>query len=242
MTVTPPMLSRPDASQLRAVVSLLLASDLARTDDISLHHSPDSLARSPAKVEILINSVIVFIERGFNQVSVQDLLDSANISRRTFYKYFRNKVDVLENLYKLSIDIMILRYQADVGRAETLADVARQGVEAFYAYHAVLAPVIRMMQEEALRQDSALAPHRTHAMTIIIKLVNREIFRVTGKQIDPLMIRALFWAMEGSSIELLRGGYGDSQQLSNARNVMVEMAVASFERAVALAPQQSAEK
>jgi len=233
MTATQPMLSRPDATQLRAVVSLLLASDVARTDDIALHHSPDSLARSPAKVEILVNSVIVFVERGFNQVTVQDLLDSANISRRTFYKYFRNKIDVLENLYKLSVDIMVLRYKADVGQSATVADVARHMVEVFYAYHRDLAPVIRMMQEEALRQDSPLAPHRANAMATVTALVNREIQRITGRPIDALVIRSLFWAMEGSSIELLRDEHHGPERIDHARDVIVGIAMAAFDRAIA---------
>lgn len=233
MTVTQPLIARPDAAQLRAVVSLLLSSDIARSNDIALHHSPDSLARSPAKVEILVNSVVVFVERGFNQVTVQDLLDSANISRRTFYKYFRNKIDVLENLYKLSVDIMVLRYKADVGRSATVTEVARHMVEVFYAYHRDLAPVIRMMQEEALRQDSPLAPHRANAMATVMGLVNREIQRITGRQIDPLLIRSLFWAMEGSSIELLRDERNDATRIDHAREVMVEIAIAACDRAIA---------
>lgn len=233
MTVTQPMLSRPDAAQLRTVVSLLLSSDIARNNDIALHHSPDSLARSPAKVEILVNSVIVFVERGFNQVTVQDLLDSANISRRTFYKYFRNKIDVLENLYKLSVDIMVLRYKADVGRSATVAEAARHMVEVFYAYHRDLAPVIRMMQEEALRQDSPLAPHRANGMATVMTLVNNEIQRIAGKPLDPLLIRSLYWAMEGSSIELLRNETDTAKQIDHAREVMVEIATAAFDRAIA---------
>jgi AcrR family transcriptional regulator len=233
MPSTPPPSGRPDAAQLRLVVSLLLSSDLARNSDVALNHSPDSLTRSPAKLEILVNSVIVFVERGFNQVTVQDLLDSANISRRTFYKYFRNKIDVLENLYKLSVDIMVLRYRADVGRATTVAEAARHMVEVFYIYHRDLAPVIRMMQEEALRHDSPLAPHRASAMSTVVALVNRELQRITGKQVDPLLVQSLFWAMEGSSIEFLRDETIKPQLIEHARQVMTDIAVASFERALA---------
>lgn len=233
MPSTQTLAGKPDAAQLRTVVSLLLSSDVAHSSDVALHHTPDSLARSPAKLEILVNSVIVFVERGFTSVTVQDLLDSANISRRTFYKYFRNKIDVLENLYKLSVDIMVLRYKADVGRATTVAEVARHMAEVFYVYHSDLAPVIRMMQEEALRLDSPLAPHRAKAIGTVTALVNRELQRIAGRQVEPLLLQSLFWAMEGSSIECLRGERVNVEQIENARRVMTEIAVASLERALA---------
>lgn len=236
MASTRSLAGKPDAAQLRAVVSLLLSSDLARSNDVSLHHSPDALARAPAKLEILVNSVIVFVERGFTQVTVQDLLDSANISRRTFYKYFRNKVDVLENLYKLSIDIMVLRYQANIGKATTVADAARHLVEVFFVYHRDLAPVIRMMQEEALRLDSPLARHHTTAINTVVALVNRELKRIAGKQVDPQLLQSLFWAMEGSSITILRGALIEPGQIEHAREVITNMAIASLESALAAQP------
>ena len=232
MASAQPLPTMTNAAQLKAVVSLLLSSDAARSKAVTLNHSPDALARSPAKLEILVNSLVVFIERGFAPVTVQDLLDSAHISRRTFYKYFRNKIDVLESLYKLSIDVMVLRYQADIGGAKTVAEVGRKGVEVFFAYHRDLAPVIRMMQEEAVRLDSPLAPHRAAGMKTLVQLVNQELQRIAGRQVDPLLIHSLFWAMEGISIEFLRGNSARVTDIEHAQEVMVGIAVAAFEKAL----------
>lgn len=221
-----------DRAQLRAVIELLMSSDLARTTNLPLHHSPEALNRSPAKVEILVNSLLVFIERGITQVTVQDLLDAARISRRTFYKYFRNKVDVLESLYKLAVDIMVLRYKADVGSAETIEQAARHWVEVYFGYHRDLAPVIRMMQEEAVRMDSPLAPHRTAAMGTVVAIVNQEIRRISGRTIDPLTIQALLWAMEGTSIEFLRRDPMSLPDIAHGKQVISDIVVAAFERAI----------
>ena len=52
-------------------------------------------ARSFARTQILIHAMSVFNRRGLEETSVQDLLDAATISRRTFYKYFTGTLDVL---------------------------------------------------------------------------------------------------------------------------------------------------
>lgn len=222
----------PDPVQLRALVELMLSSESARSRTVPLHHAPESLARSPAKLEVLVNSLIVFIEKGIADATVQDLLDAAGISRRTFYKYFRNKIDVLESLYKLAVDVMVLRYQSDIAAASSVPDVARHLVDVFFAYHHELAPVIRMMQEEALRIGSPLAPHRAEAMATVSGLVNDQIMRISGKRVDPLLIRALMGGMESASIEYLRGRMPSERDIAHGQQVMIFVAEAALERAV----------
>lgn len=222
----------PDPVQLRALVELMLSSESARSRVVPLHHAPESLARSPAKLEVLVNSLIVFIEKGIADATVQDLLDAAGISRRTFYKYFRNKIDVLESLYKLAVDVMVLRYQSDIASARNVQDVAKRLVDVFFAYHHDLAPVIRMMQEEALRIGSPLAPHRAEAMATVSALVNDQIMRISGRRVDPLLIRALMGGMESASIEYLRGRMPPGQDIAHGQQVMIFVAEAALERAV----------
>lgn len=219
---------RLNPDQLRAVLDLVLSAQ----PDAPLHHPPASLSRSPAKVEILVNSLLVFIERGFAEVTVQDLLDSAGISRRTFYKYFRGKVDVLESLYKLAIDIMVLRYKADVGKASSIEDAARRFVAVFFDYHHDLAPVIRMMQEESIRHDSPLAPHRNHAMSLVVTEMHGELQRISGRSIDALVLQALLWALESTSIEVLRNNEGLDERLAHAKRVMTDIVEAAIIRSL----------
>lgn len=222
----------PDPGQLRAIIDLVLSNEGGDRAGVPLHHAPEILARAPAKLEILVNSLVVFIERGFGPVTVQDLLDAAGISRRTFYKYFRNKIDVLESLYKLSIDLMVLRYKADVGRATSIEEAAQRMVDVFFGYHKDLAPVIRMMQEEAIRADSPLAPHRAEAQNLVVLLVNDELQRIAGVMIDPMTIRAVLWAQESVSMEILRINPPSVEAIERGREVMVDLAGAALERAV----------
>lgn len=217
-----------DSAQLRRLIDLLLCDELARSRQVPVYHQPEILSRSPAKVEILVNSLLVFIEHGITEVTVQDLLDAAGISRRTFYKYFRNKIDVLESLYKLAVDVMVVRYKTRIAQASTVTQVAKVLVDVYFEYHRDLGPVIRMMQEEAMRSDSPLAPHRRAGLGIVVNIVNEELQRICGRRLDSLVIMALMSAMESASIDLLREGVPNAESLARWREVMTRMTAAVF--------------
>lgn len=223
---------KADPGRVRAVFEMILSDDLARRRAVRLHHSPEALTRSPAKVEILVNSLLVFVEHGVAQVTVQDLLDSAGISRRTFYKYFRNKIDVLESLYKLAVDFMMLRFKASLGSASSVAEVANGIVDNNFDYHLDLGEVIRLMQEEAIRSDSPLAAHRREAMDTMVELVNEELQRIAGRRVDRLAVQALMWAMESTSLELLRNGIPTPEQVAHDKRVMTLLVEASLRSAL----------
>lgn len=49
---------------------------------------------------ILLEAVKTLVEKGkFQTMTVQDILDEAEVSRATFYKYFRDKYDITNNYY-----------------------------------------------------------------------------------------------------------------------------------------------
>jgi protoporphyrinogen oxidase/AcrR family transcriptional regulator len=47
---------------------------------------------------VLETALQMFVERGFEQVSVDDIIARANISKGTFYHYFKSKEDILEEV------------------------------------------------------------------------------------------------------------------------------------------------
>jgi AcrR family transcriptional regulator len=53
-----------------------------------------------AKVrQILSQSFIIFTEYGIKSISMDDLSSSMKISKKTLYKYFKNKEDIIEQLF-----------------------------------------------------------------------------------------------------------------------------------------------
>ena len=209
--------SNQDLDAIREVVNQVL--DAYQGQDRSVQ-------RSQARAEILIHSMAVFAQRGLHRTTVQHLLDAANISRRTFYKYFRNKVDVLENIYRIFVENMILRFQQQVNRSNTVRDIIRNTTDIYFEYHVSMGPVIRLMMEEARRSGSALAPYRENGQNLAVEILANEIHRLIGKRFDPLVLRTLLWSLENYSIYLLADGKLNDAEVTRCKRVMTGIAEA----------------
>ena len=127
---------------------------------LEVHAREEGGQRSQARAEILIHSMQVFAQRGLQRTTVQHLLDASDVSRRTFYKYFRNKMDVLESIYRIFVDNMLLHFHKEVKQAGSAKDIIRNTTKVYFAYHVSMGPIIKLMMEEARSSASALAPHR----------------------------------------------------------------------------------
>lgn len=156
-----------------------------------------------AKSDVLFNAIGVFAQKGIAETTVQDLLDAANISRRTFYKYFKNKVDVLESIYKMAAELLTTRFRAEMSETETLSKFVVRCVDMYFDYHINLGPLVRMMTEEARRSDSPLAAHREALIHEIVELFQDKYSQVENKRLDPQVFYAIIWAMESASIHVL---------------------------------------
>src|SRR5262245_11121530 len=99
----------------------------------------------------------VFARRGFAATRVEDILDAAGIARRTFYKYFNSKEDVLSAIYELATRELTAHIQtAALGAKNDPLDALRMGLDAYLDYHLANAPLLRVLVEQALVADSPL--------------------------------------------------------------------------------------
>ncbi|MBM7060137.1 TetR/AcrR family transcriptional regulator [Pseudomonas sp. UL073] len=154
------------------------------------------------RTNIQLAAIPVFVRKGLAETTVNDLLEAAKVSRRTFYKYFANKIEVLEGIYRTSVLLLLSRFrELEHGAGNAQAWLQRM-VDCFFEYHLAVGPIIRLMQEEALRADSPLAPHRQRAHQEMVRLL-RERLESQDEQQDPLLSHTLIWAMEAASLDLL---------------------------------------
>ncbi len=155
------------------------------------------------RTNIQLAAIPVFTRKGIAETTVNDLLEAARVSRRTFYKYFAGKLEVLESIYHSAVQLLLARFGGLRSEAGSDEDWLRAMVSLFFDYHLAVGPIIRMMQEEALHAGSPLAAHRQRAHLKIIEAVGRAPGR-QGAAHDALTYRVLIWAMEAASLELLQ--------------------------------------
>ncbi|HEQ1866761.1 TPA: TetR family transcriptional regulator [Pseudomonas aeruginosa] len=173
------------------------------------------------RTNIQLAAIPVFTRKGVAETTVNDLLEAARVSRRTFYKYFAGKLEVLESIYHSAVQLLLARFGGLRSEAGSDEDWLRAMVSLFFDYHLAVGPIIRMMQEEALHAGSPLAAHRQRAHLKIIELWAERL----GAH-DALTYRVLIWAMEAASLELLNAS--DPLELPRVKRVLGDLLVGTL--------------
>src|ERR1700704_6191626 len=112
------------------------------------------LASQVAQGAIVGPAVGVFTRMGFAATRVEDLLAAAGIARRTFYKYFRSKEEVLAAVYMLATGELLkaVRGAGAAGGASegTEGPVAamRRALDVYLDYHVDNAPLLKVLVEQ----------------------------------------------------------------------------------------------
>src|SRR5690554_5228005 len=61
------------------------------------------------KEEITRHSVKLFQQKGFSETSIQDIVDSLEVTKGTFYYYFKSKEQLLMDIHSRYIDDLLTR-------------------------------------------------------------------------------------------------------------------------------------
>lgn len=193
---------------------------------LEAHAEEEGGQRSQARAEVLIHSMNVFAQRGLVRTTVQHLLDASGVSRRTFYKYFHNKMDVLESIYRIFVDNMLLHFHQEMRQAQSVKQIITNTTTVYFDYHIKMGPVIKLMMEEARSSDSALAPHRLRAQQIAAEVLSGEINRLIGRELDPLVMRTMLWILENYSLYVFEDDAFSAARLEQCQRVMIGIAEA----------------
>jgi AcrR family transcriptional regulator len=159
----------------------------------------------------------IFARRGFTDTRVEDILEEAGVARRTFYKYFSSKDDVLAAVYELATGELI-RAMREVQTTEPLVAV-RLGLDLFLDYHVENAPLLRVLLEQALLSGSPLAAARRRFRADLVQILDLAVRVSTGETHDPMLYAALISALEGTSLDLFATDTGPTH-VARAKRVM----------------------
>ncbi|WP_166870952.1 MULTISPECIES: mycofactocin system transcriptional regulator [unclassified Salinibacterium] len=113
-------------------------------------------ARSTSKAELSHVGLELFIERGFDHTTVDDIAAAAGIGRRTFFRYFPSKNDLPWGDFDVMLDGM-RRHFAALPDEASLVDALRQAVMEFNRLPDAEVPYHRQRMELLLRVPTLLA-------------------------------------------------------------------------------------
>jgi AcrR family transcriptional regulator len=178
---------------------------------------PAALSTRLAQGGIVSSAAKVFARLGFAATRVEDLLDGAGVSRRTFYKYFTSKEDVLSAVYDVATGELLRSLRAL--RAEAPFEVMGRGLDVYLDYHVENAALLKVLVEQAIRSDSPLADARRRFRAEVAALIDGAVRASTGEKHDPMLYAALISALEGLSLDLL-ASRGGNAEVRRAKKVM----------------------
>jgi AcrR family transcriptional regulator len=155
---------------------------------------------------LLDAALAVFEKNGFGAARVEDILKKAGVARRTFYRYFKSKDDVLAALYQTAMSeilaaMSVVSSDAD---ADPLRGVHR-AIDVYLDYHLENASTLRVLLGQAVRSDSPLHAMRRTFRAALVKILT-DVARARKKELHPLVFVALISALEGMSLEVLEAG------------------------------------
>jgi AcrR family transcriptional regulator len=163
---------------------------------------PLPLSTRLAHGNVLAAAIVVFDKKGFTQARVEDILDVAKIARRTFYRSFKSKEDVLVALYEMAAAELLAALRDASGDDDDPLVGMRRGIDVYLDYHAKNAGTLRVVLGQSMRPDSPLYPMRKAFRAALVSTMDH-VARKHGKHWSPFVFVALISALEGLSFELL---------------------------------------
>lgn len=178
---------------------------------------PPSLTTRLGRAPIVVAAAKVFARSGFADTRVEDVLAAAGVARRTFYRYFASKEDVLAAVYELAATELVNAMRS-LPKDDPIAAL-RHGLDLYLDYHVENGALLRVLIEQAVASDSPLAAPRRQFRAALVSLMDEAVRATTGEKHPPILYLALISALEGASLELVAAG-ATARDVAEAKRVM----------------------
>jgi AcrR family transcriptional regulator len=150
----------------------------------------------------------LFEERGFEQTTIADIAEAADIAPRTFFGYFPSKDDVLFADFQETFDGLSARL-SDRSDDETAIDAIRAWITALLEERGVIDERERC-RKRVIGESQALAAHQRALMGRIEELLAEHIARDLGDRPDDVRPRMIASAVIGALAAVDVKGTDDS--------------------------------
>jgi len=176
--------------------------------------------RRRTRLRLLRAAVAVFSRKSVPEATVEEVLREADVSRRTFYQFFSDKVDLLAALYADSVNhLHRRRIEATEGATDGL-DLLLRGFSVYSDLHATAASIMRVLASEALRPDSPLGPMREALIDRTVELYCEGFAALEGRALDPLEVRALVLMSEALNLHMVTTTSATPADIGRVRDVV----------------------
>jgi len=172
----------------------------------------------------------VIAAKGFRGTSVEDLLEAAQVSRRTFYRFFKSKDDVALAMYTLGTSSLIEGCRRAISPDVDLLTQLERFVDLHLSNARTVGRLIFVLGGEAHRVESPLHDRRMEVHEAIVDMI---LEHPAAEAIDPLLVQTLMFAIEAIVRTVLAEGDEGRRvtpaSIERARRVMMRIVSATVE-------------
>lgn len=183
----------------------------------------DGAQQDPVRTRILRGAARVFGERGYGASSVEAILEAAQVSRRTFYRTFRSKEDVLRTLFDNSVQMLIRAVRDAAGDQRPQSEVVAAAVDAYLRVHANAGPLARVLLLEQFSPGSPLAEQRNRAFASFAKLMTQASASAGRTAADPLLVAAVVAGINQVCVQMATEHPNGNWDLARAKRAILRI-------------------
>lgn len=183
--------------------------------------SPSEIAA--ARASILTAAAVVYDRTGVD-THLDAILDQAEVSRATFYKYFETKEAMQEALLERAVTTMLDAIEVAFGSAPGTWQGVKSGVSTFLAFHTAQPGLYRALVASAMDPGSTLYAVRMRGRERFAILFAESVVAAGGAARSMFVYRALAGALEAVSFQILEGQAAvDPQDVAEADALMLRL-------------------
>jgi|ERR1041385_2359653 AcrR family transcriptional regulator len=190
------------------------------------------LGEDVARAMILQGAAKVFAVRGARLASVEDILEAARVSRRTFYRAYGSKEDVMLELYRIGTERLLDACRMALEQERDPLRQAERCIDAHLHTAREQSRLVFVLGGEAQRHESLLHARRIEIHEALAAMMASHARASLSHPPDVLLFRALLLALEGVTRLVLEEGDGGrhvtAESFSRARAVMLRVATAAI--------------
>ncbi len=181
-----------------------------------------------ARNQIIRGAMDAFGRRGYAGTSVEDILDASGVSRRTFYRFFKNKDELYGLIFDRSVEILLGSVREAIDEFDEPFAKVEAGLEAYLRVNALAGPLARTLLTEQFRPDSPFFKRRQKAIDQFRKMIEAEVQMSDRGQPDPLLMGGLIAALDYVTAQIAIAADDDEWDIDRGKAVMMRMVAASL--------------
>ncbi len=187
------------------------------------------LGSDVARNMIMLGATRVFVAKGFRGVTVEDLLEAAQVSRRTFYRFFKSKDDVALAMYTLGTLSLLESCRRAIAQEHDLINQLLRCVDIHLGNARGMGGLVYVLGGEAQSLESRLYTQRMEVHDVLCAMIRDA---NPDLKADPLIVRTLLIALEQITRHVLEDGdHGrrvTDASIARARGVLLRIVTATI--------------